>query len=81
MNYFTSEQKEAMKEIVKQFFYEERDEEIGDLAAHNALEFLMKELGPYFYNQGVMDAKIVVEQKVMNIEEDLSALERPIENR
>jgi uncharacterized protein (DUF2164 family) len=63
---------------IKDYFYTERSEEIGDLAAGNLLDFVLKEIGPYFYNQGVKDAKEIFEQKVMSLEEDIQSLERPI---
>jgi len=75
------EEKEELMESIKEFFYEERSEEIGDLAAGNFLEFITKEIGPYFYNQGVQDAKHMVEMKMVSLEEDLLSLERPIRKR
>ncbi|WP_025025527.1 DUF2164 domain-containing protein [Caldalkalibacillus mannanilyticus] len=75
------ENKDQLIEEIKEYFYNERSEEIGDLAAENLLDFVMKEIGPSFYNQGVKDAREMVEQKMMGIEEDLRSLERPILNR
>jgi uncharacterized protein (DUF2164 family) len=73
----TKEQKDDMKERIQHFVYMEYGEEIGDLAADNALHFVIKELAPYIYNQGIADAKTMIEQKLMNLDEDLSSLERP----
>ncbi|MCR1834718.1 DUF2164 domain-containing protein [Oceanobacillus caeni] len=70
--------KDQIKEELKEYFYYERSEEIGDLAAENMLDFILKEIGPYFYNQGVKDAKEMVNQKMVNLEEDMESLERPI---
>ncbi|WP_234998386.1 DUF2164 domain-containing protein [Salirhabdus sp. Marseille-P4669] len=70
--------KEEMKSKINTFFQEERGEEIGELATQIVLDFVLKELSPYIYNQGIKDAKTIVEQKVMNLEEDLSSLERRI---
>ncbi|WP_054754638.1 DUF2164 domain-containing protein [Piscibacillus salipiscarius] len=67
-----------MIEQIQTYFYEERGDEIGEIAAESFLEFMTEELGPHFYNKGIEDAKNLVEQKVMNIDEDLLALERPI---
>jgi len=75
------EEKEELIESIKEFFYEERSEEIGNLAAGNFLEFITKEIGPYFYNQGTRDAKHMVEMKMVSLEEDLLSLERPIRRR
>ncbi|MDY0394391.1 DUF2164 domain-containing protein [Virgibacillus halophilus] len=73
---FPQEQREAFLTKVKDYFYMERSEEIGDLAAENMADFIAREIGPVFYNQGVRDAKDMLEQKMMNLEEDISSLEK-----
>lgn len=52
----TPEKKEMMASAIKKYFHKERDEELGDLAATLMLDFITKELGPEFYNQGVYDS-------------------------
>jgi uncharacterized protein (DUF2164 family) len=63
--------KELLKEI-KAFFYEERDEEIGDLAATLFLEFIMEKAAPIIYNQAISDAYRFMSDKL----EDLYGLEK-----
>lgn len=58
------EQKAEMVSALKGFFLTEREEEIGDLAAMLLLDFIVKELGPAFYNQGVADANRYVQERV-----------------
>ncbi len=41
---------------IKNYFSEEREEEIGDLAAGLILDFILETLAPEFYNQGVYDS-------------------------
>jgi uncharacterized protein (DUF2164 family) len=72
------ETKEQMVHKIQEYFVYERSEEIGELGAQILLDFMISELGPYIYNQGVKDAKAVVEQKTVSIEEDLYSLEIPI---
>ncbi len=50
------EKKEEMVERIQNYFSNEREEEIGNLAATLILNFVVKELAPEFYNQGVQDA-------------------------
>lgn len=50
------EKKERMIEEIKSYFYKERDEELGDLAASMVLDFFMEKLASEFYNEGVFDA-------------------------
>lgn len=52
----TREKRAEMIEAIKEYFYNEREEELGDLAANLILEFIIKELAPEFYNQGVYDS-------------------------
>jgi uncharacterized protein (DUF2164 family) len=52
----TREQRDEMISAIKQFFLKEREEEIGDLRAGLMLDFILKELAPEFYNQGVSDS-------------------------
>jgi uncharacterized protein (DUF2164 family) len=58
------EQKAEMVSELKGFFLTEREEEIGDLAASLLLDFIVKELGPAFYNQGVADANRYMQERV-----------------
>jgi uncharacterized protein (DUF2164 family) len=52
----SKETREYMILEIKRYFSNERDEEIGDLAAGIFLEFIIEELAPEFYNQGVYDS-------------------------
>ncbi|WP_163528415.1 DUF2164 domain-containing protein [Halobacillus ihumii] len=71
------EQKEYVIERIKEYFELERGEELGDLAADQFLHFMIQEIGPFLYNQGVKDSRQMVDQKVMNLDEDIRSLERP----
>lgn len=55
--------KEEMRKRIAIYFYEERDEDLGELASQLILEFFLEELGPYIYNQGVEDAYIYTKDK------------------
>lgn len=72
------ENKDDIVASIKDYFYRERDEEIGDLAALNFLDFVLKVIGPHLYNQGVKDAKKLIELKMASLAEDVDSLERPI---
>ena len=63
---------------IQQYFYEERDEEIGELAAENILDFFSDKLGSYYYNAGVTDAGKLAEEYAARLDEDLYALLRSI---
>lgn len=63
---------------IQNYFEEERSEVLGDLAAGQILDFMLKELGPYAYNKGIADARRLINERVAQIEEDLYTLERPV---
>jgi uncharacterized protein (DUF2164 family) len=52
----SKESRTAMVTEVKNYFLNERDEEIGDLAAGLILNFFLDRIGPDIYNQGVEDS-------------------------
>ncbi|HET7577745.1 MAG TPA: DUF2164 domain-containing protein [Bacillales bacterium] len=74
---FPKEKKDRILVRIQQYFLEERDETIGDLAAENFLHFITEEIGPFYYNQGLQDAGQAFEERTEAIEEDLLSLHRP----
>lgn len=46
--------REALASIVR-YFQEEREEEIGNIAASGLLRFFLEEIGPSIYNKAVAD--------------------------
>jgi uncharacterized protein (DUF2164 family) len=69
------ERADAVRRI-QHYFREERDEEVGDLAAGILLDFIEKELGPALYNRGVRDAKALALRSLDALAEELDALQR-----
>jgi uncharacterized protein (DUF2164 family) len=68
----TKEKRDDMVSAIKNYFSKEREEEIGDLAAGLFLDFIIEELAPEFYNQGVYDSCKFMEEKV----EDLMSIQK-----
>lgn len=68
----TKEKRDEMIAAIKAYYLDERDEEIGDLAASMVLDFIMEELAPEFYNQGVYDAYKYMNDRV----EDLLGIQK-----
>jgi uncharacterized protein (DUF2164 family) len=68
--------KDVRKRIVdrlKEYFREERDEELGDLSAGLLLDFFLEQAGPAIYNQAIADAHAFLSERL----EDLFGLEKP----
>ncbi|OPJ65455.1 DUF2164 domain-containing protein [Clostridium chromiireducens] len=52
----SKEKREDMISAIKNYFCDERDEELGDLASGKILDFIIDELATEFYNQGIYDS-------------------------
>ncbi|MBP3039183.1 DUF2164 domain-containing protein [Bacillaceae bacterium Marseille-Q3522] len=76
-----NEQKQAIIENIQVYFQNEFSEELGQLAAENLFAFMLEALSPFVYNQALRDARTIFEQQMAAFEEELYALERPIEHR
>ncbi|NQX71449.1 DUF2164 domain-containing protein [Paenibacillus alba] len=72
------EQKNELVSRVQDYFYKERSEEIGELSAEFLIDYMIAELGPYIYNQAIQDALKLVGDKMVALEDDLHAIEKPI---
>jgi uncharacterized protein (DUF2164 family) len=70
------EDRQQAQRRLQEYFAAERGEELGDLATTLLLDFIAEEVGPYFYNQGLKDARRRIEQLLAGIGEDLEAWER-----
>ncbi|MCI1945228.1 DUF2164 domain-containing protein [Clostridium luticellarii] len=68
----SKETKKDMIDKIKNYFLNERDEELGDLAASLILEFIIEELAPEFYNQGVYDSYKYMDERI----EDLLSIQK-----
>jgi uncharacterized protein (DUF2164 family) len=52
----TKERRDEIVSEIKNYFSNEREEELGDLAAGLILDFILEKIAPEFYNQGVYDS-------------------------
>ncbi|AKF25616.1 hypothetical protein YH65_09655 [Sulfurovum lithotrophicum] len=74
---FSPEQKAHLVHKVKAYFNREFGEEIGQFDAEFLLEFFGREIGPYYYNQGLQDAAGVIEVQTDAMKETLYTMEEP----
>lgn len=61
------ERKDEMITQIRNYFSKERDEDIGDLAAGMVLDFIVEELAPEFYNQGVEDSQRYMQDAALDL--------------
>ena len=75
----SKEERAAIVGRIQLYFNEELDREIGQFDAGFLLDFFTDEIGPYFYNRGLYDARAVIESRLENIDEALYEIELPTE--
>ena len=74
---FSAAEKEVIIRKIKLYFSEELEQEIGQFDAEFLLNFFAEEIGGYFYNRGLYDARAVLEEKIENIDEAIYSIEKP----
>ncbi|WP_079909497.1 DUF2164 domain-containing protein [Paenibacillus sp. 32352] len=72
------EHKQQIIASLQDYVDQEFSIEMGQLAGEGFLEFIMKELTPYIYNQALSDARKVVLQQMTAMEDEIYALEQPL---
>ena len=59
--------KERIMNDLKDFFANEREEHLGNIGAELLLDFILKQVGPMIYNQALIDAHSLMEEKIESI--------------
>ncbi len=72
----SKENRKAMIALIKIFFLNEREEDLGDLSAMMILDFFIEKLAPEFYNQGVSDSYKYLNNKIEDLLFDLQIYKR-----
>jgi len=70
----TDEDRRRLLNEIKNYFEQERDEEIGIIASEELLEFFLKDMGKYIYNKALDDAIKLFNDRMGNIESDFYAI-------
>lgn len=73
---FTTQEKESMVDKLQSYFEKELDQDLGQFDAEFLLDFFSKEIGAYYYNRGLHDARAVFEARVQSIDDDIYAIEK-----
>ncbi|ASP33426.1 DUF2164 domain-containing protein [Labrenzia sp. VG12] len=66
---------------IKRYLDEDLDIDIGNMDAELLMDFLTPTLGAHFYNLGLKDAQALFARKADDINDELYALERRIDER
>jgi uncharacterized protein (DUF2164 family) len=73
---FSREELTAIAGKLRPYFRDEFEVELRDLPAEMLVDFLAREIGPFFYNRALYDAQAVVAKKAEDIAEAIAGLER-----
>jgi uncharacterized protein (DUF2164 family) len=73
---FSREEVAAIAGKLRPYFRDEFDVDLRDLPAEMLIDFLAREIGPFFYNRALYDAQAVVRTKADDISEAIAGLER-----
>lgn len=71
------EQTEHLVSKIKDYFEQELGQDIGGFEAEFLIQFLAKEVGPYFYNKGLTDAQQLLNEKIEDLGYLLQEMEKP----
>lgn len=74
----TTAQKDTLVDKLQEYFDQELDQDIGRFDAEFLVDFIGKEFGAYYYNQGLEDARAVVTKQVDSITEAIYEIEKPV---
>lgn len=73
-DYLSDEKRaEALKNIIA-FFQDERDEEIGLIAAEELLDFFLQTAGEEIYKKAIHDVKKLIKERMEDIEIEIDLL-------
>jgi len=72
------DQKKALIEKIQYYYHVELGQTLGDLATENMVEFMLQTLGPLVYNEALKDARSIVNDRNLSLEDELYSLEKPI---
>lgn len=73
---FSKEEIGAITAKLRPYFRDELEIELRDLPAEMLIDFLSRQIGPFFYNRALYDAQAVVAKKAEDLAEAIAGLER-----
>jgi uncharacterized protein (DUF2164 family) len=74
---FSAEETKIITRKIQQYFQNELDQDLGQFGSEFLLEFFAQEIGPYFYNRGLYDARAVLMGKIDDVTDAIYEIEKP----
>jgi len=76
---FSKAEKDILVAKIQRYFEAELDQELEQFDAEFLLDFFSREVGPYYYNRGLNDARALIQDKIETIIEGFYEIEKPTE--
>ena len=76
---FSKAEKDILVAKIQRSFEAELDQELEQFDAEFLLDFFSREVGPYYYNRGLNDARALIQDKIETIIEGFYEIEKPTE--
>lgn len=73
-DWLSDEQRQKYIQAVISYFHDERDEEIGVIAAGELLDFLLQEVGTEIYRRAIGDVKKALKKNAEELDTELDVL-------
>jgi uncharacterized protein (DUF2164 family) len=73
---FSREELTAIAGKLRPYFRDEFEVELRDLPAEMLVDFLAREIGPFFYNRALYDAQAVLAARIEDVNEAIYGLEK-----
>ena len=73
---FSKPERELITRKLQTYFSDELSHDLGGFEAEFLLDFLTTEIGTFFYNRGLYDARAVLSRKFDELDESILGLEQ-----
>lgn len=74
----TEETNRILVQKLVDYFEQELDTDLGQFDAEFLLQFIAKEMGSHFYNQGLYDAQTILQSKLDDITDAITEIEKVV---
>ena len=75
---FSRQETDALVDKIQTYMNDELDCDVGQFDAEFFLDFLSKELGPFYYNRGLSDAQTVLSERFDTVTDAIYELEKTL---
>lgn len=76
---FSDDEKKILADKIQHYMRDEHDLDLGRFGAEFLLDFFSREIGPYYYNQGLYDARSILMSKIDDVTDSIYQIELPTE--